>query len=156
MEYYHEHTNTFLSVSEAVVLTDPNFKLLRKLDKKLLDEDFDTDFSWGFEIPHGICIDEGRDDGEISCWRCLNLDVARRFAFEPMYFWDSEWFMILIGLLLPKADGLGGICGWLLTSIKLLIPERLRFGVTIDCMSKGFVKQGLVESISENRKNMFP
>ena len=45
LEYYHEHTNTFLSVSEAVVLTDPNFKLLRKLDKKLLDEDFDTEFS---------------------------------------------------------------------------------------------------------------
>ena len=111
---------TFLSGLAFVDTLLPLRKLPNKVDIKLFEEEFEGWLSCWFELVDVGSAEEGRDEGQMLCLNCCNLDVFRDvILWEPELIWEFEWFLICMGVVF------GGLyelkCGFLLITVMLLL-----------------------------------
>ena len=91
---------TFLSGLVFVDTLLPLRKLPNKVDIKLFEEEFEGWLSCWFELVDVGSAEEGRDEGQMLCFNCCNLDVFRDVILcEPEFMWEFEWFLICMGVV---------------------------------------------------------
>ena len=105
--------------------------LLNKVDRKWFDEDVEAGISWCWELGDEGSAGEGRDEGQMLCFNCWNLDVLRGILCKPEVVCKFAWFVICIGVVF------GGLyelrCGFLCITVILLLIGTLDEGVDDNC-----------------------